>query len=49
MGGFAGIKTLKVREHPDSAEIRRLKKEIYEKITRNFDIFEFIDDDNLGD
>jgi hypothetical protein len=49
MGGFAGIKTKKNKESIENEEIKKLKRAIYEKIAKNFDIFEFVDDDNPGD
>jgi hypothetical protein len=49
MGGFAGIKSKKQNRDNENEEIRKLKRAIYEKIAKNFDIFEFLDDDNPGD
>lgn len=49
MGGFAGIKAKQFSEKVESDEIRKLKREIYEKITKNFNVFEFFDNDNAGD
>lgn len=48
MGGFAGIKVKQFSEKAESDEIKRLKKEIYEKITKNFNVFDFFDE-NPGD
>ncbi|CDW83739.1 cation channel family protein [Stylonychia lemnae] len=49
MGGFAGIKSKQFSEKEESDEILKLKREIYEKIAKNFNIFEFFDRDHPGD
>ena len=49
MGGFAGIKAKQFSEKVETDEIQKLKREIYEKITKNFNIFEFFDRDHPGD
>lgn len=50
MGGFAGIKAKKqFSEKADSDEVKRLKREIYEKIAKNFNVLDFFGDENPGD
>ncbi len=43
MGGFAGIKNKSFADSDQEEEIKRVKKAIYERITKNFNVFEFLD------
>lgn len=43
MGGFAGVNNHKSYDSDAEEEAKKIKRAIYDKITKNFNVFEFLD------